>query len=785
MPRYYEGPYWTSPAQQRVSPQYFRKPGWTDQDSRRFAREMGDGWYWSQQHHSYVAVEDGITTTHDLASQLAAGTGNDQLAAQFWVGAARLVHDTAAARVHALHAELGLDQRRRGELSVTERAALHAAENRAATAGEVVTRAAVIADYGVEAAGQVAAELEHHEVARVYDYLHDPDYYAQIEADPARQADYVTDVSTHAHALVAMGYTAGRLRALDHEHVAGGPGATTPPAQWPVEQAWRQGCRAAYTEYIIDYGNDGHPENDRTMKPAQQARFDAAVREVVEWSGASEGMVRGHMRDAAYLHGQDPGHDHDPDRFAPPDWVLTGVPTDGKDFTPRTAAQIRDYLFSQLYYDSLTDDAQRVAYLDGLTEDGQQLAAGGYTVEQLQINDAVIQQAAKDSDRDSHVDDAAGLTGPDNPDSSAAARRQTAQQWYPPALSTRDILGMQSRPIAVDLLDELDQARAQLEAGDIEPEREHELVNYIEHLQDRAHAAATTAQQAYPQDYSVADDPEDYRFHHTGGESLLPVPADYTEHPDADRSGLASADTESLTDDERRALAHLRGRTTMGTFATGLDDWTDERWTSALDGLTAAGYPIQQVHATGADDPTVTSGWVIGHAGHAERAGQAERAGDAGAGTVTGAALPGLYRGGELWWASYGSDEYVTAGERGDAGDHTAGRDLTSAAILHDALHGDGPAVPAEQAAHADGQHPSATQHTTHRHHLAGDGGDQAGQARCADSVAAAHQAVTADPPRITDQAQTGHQHSADTAVEYGRADQDHHADGAGSDELA
>jgi hypothetical protein len=687
MPRYYEGPYWTeSPAQQRLSPQYLRKPGWTDQDSRRVAREHGEAWYWSQQHHRYVAVDDGITTTHDLAAQLAAGTGNDKLAAQFWVGAARLVHDTAAARVHALHAELGIDQRRRAELSATERATLHAAENRAATAWEVVTRAAVIADHGVETGAEVAAELEHHEVDRVYDYLHDPAYYAQIEADPARQADYVTGASAHAHALVAMGYTAQHLRALDHEHVAGGPGATTPQVQWPVEQAWREGCRAAYTEYIIDYGNDGHPENDRTMKPAQQARFDTAVREVAQWSGASEDMVRGHMRDAAYLHGQDPGHDHDPDRFAPPTWALTGVPTDDKDFNTYTAVQIRDYLFSQPYYDSLTHDAQRAAYLDGLTEDGQQLAAGGYTVEQLQSHDAAIQHAAKDSDRDSHADEAAGPTGPD---SSAAQRPQTTQEWYPPALSSRDISGRESRPIAADLLDELDQARAQLEAGDIEPEREHELAEYIEHLQDSAHAAATAPEQSYPQDYSVADDPEDYRFHHDVGESPLPVLADYPEHLDVYRSGLAIADTESLTDDERRVLAHLRGQTPMGKFATGPHDWTGD-----------------------------------------------------------------------------------------------AGRDLANAEILHDALYDDGPPVPAEQAAHADGQHPSATQHTTHRHPLAGGGGDQARQARCADAVAAAHQAVTADTPRITDQTHTGHQHSADTA-EHGPADQDQHTDGAGSDALA
>ncbi len=134
----------------------------------------------------------------------------------------------------------------------------------------------------------------------------------------------------------------------DHRAAVHDTGITTPSAMLSVEQAWREGCRQAYTEYIIDYGNDGRPNDDRRMTPAQRARFDTAVREVAHWSGASETRVRAHMRDAAYLHGQDPGHDTDPDRFTPPDWILTGVPTGGNESQPQVAAamdrEVRDSL---------------------------------------------------------------------------------------------------------------------------------------------------------------------------------------------------------------------------------------------------------------------------------------------------------------------------------------------------------------------------------------------------------------------------------------------------------
>lgn len=68
---------------------------------------------------------------------------------------------------------------------------------------------------------------------------------------------------------------------------------------------------------------------------------------------------------------------------------------------------------------------------------------------------------------------------------------------------------------------------------------------------------------------------------------------------------------DTLTDDERRVLAHITGRTRSGGFANQFYDWDAGRWDRALGYLTAVGYVIRWVHGTVADDPTVTGGYVI------------------------------------------------------------------------------------------------------------------------------------------------------------------------------
>jgi hypothetical protein len=63
--------------------------------------------------------------------------------------------------------------------------------------------------------------------------------------------------------------------------------------------------------------------------------------------------------------------------------------------------------------------------------------------------------------------------------------------------------------------------------------------------------------------------------------------------------------------DARRALAHIKGRTVTGRFACPLFNMPAERWALALDELRARRHRIEWTYGTVADDPTVTGGWVL------------------------------------------------------------------------------------------------------------------------------------------------------------------------------
>lgn len=199
-----------------------------------------------------------------------------------------------------------------------------------------------------------------------------------------------------------------------------------------------------------------------------------------------------------------------------------------------------------------------------------------------------------------------------------------------------------------DNKDRNQQTRGRIESAGIQDEDRHHLAERVEHLSERA--AEAIIAEAGPQSDQVRKDEladlaawrSDDGYTATAQEvaerrassiseqenTALAIGWEH-EQLDAERRGWGAAtraDTEggnsayptagageSLSD-ERRALAHIRGRTTMGKFAAGLYDWSDERWTGAINGLTAAGYPVQQVHGTIADDPTVTRGWVFSDA---------------------------------------------------------------------------------------------------------------------------------------------------------------------------
>lgn len=62
--------------------------------------------------------------------------------------------------------------------------------------------------------------------------------------------------------------------------------------------------------------------------------------------------------------------------------------------------------------------------------------------------------------------------------------------------------------------------------------------------------------------------------------------------------------------DDRRALAHILGRTRQGAFACRLWDWDERRWLASVSRLSDE-YPIRWVFGRVADEPSVTGGYVI------------------------------------------------------------------------------------------------------------------------------------------------------------------------------
>ena len=110
-----------------------------------------------------------------------------------------------------------------------------------------------------------------------------------------------------------------RLDAPDQQE-----GRTDSPAEIPVDaddpdQLWRRLCAVEYTIYVRERGNDGPPESELPTSN-QQAEATATAERLSAIVQFPAGTLRARAAGAAFAHGQDPGTDDDPDRYAPPSW---------------------------------------------------------------------------------------------------------------------------------------------------------------------------------------------------------------------------------------------------------------------------------------------------------------------------------------------------------------------------------------------------------------------------------------------------------------------------------
>jgi hypothetical protein len=78
-------------------------------------------------------------------------------------------------------------------------------------------------------------------------------------------------------------------------------------------------CAVEYTIYVRERGNDGPPESELPTSN-QQAEATATAERLSAIVQFPAGTLRARAAGAAFAHGQDPGTDDDPDRYAPPSW---------------------------------------------------------------------------------------------------------------------------------------------------------------------------------------------------------------------------------------------------------------------------------------------------------------------------------------------------------------------------------------------------------------------------------------------------------------------------------
>lgn len=322
----------------------------------------------------------------------------------------------------------------------------------------------------------------------------------EVVGDGQAEDSYIDGVHGRAQALVASGYTAAKLDALDSEARAtetrardtgGGHTDEANRAAAELDAAWYTGAKITYREHIIGYGNDGRPEDDRQLPADDSAQRDASVDLIAGRTGLESGFIREQMWEAAFAEGRSHGGDGEPDYFAA-DWeyltaeaarrteILMGWSGDAA--TGMTTAQLRGEWPSEA--DAVADCEHRTAPA-AQDEAGAELA-GAHAGDRL----AVEQEAdrAEAEELAFWADIAEALNGDSTEDATLTTKTEA---WLQAEATKTQAWLVENAPVA-------------------------------EHDGDAEH----------PQEWSVSDPDE------SG-----PVPNEFTAEPDAYRSGPHGGDT--------------------------------------------------------------------------------------------------------------------------------------------------------------------------------------------------------------------------------------------------
>ncbi|MGH3867247.1 MAG: hypothetical protein ACRDQ4_14110 [Pseudonocardiaceae bacterium] len=243
-----------------------------EEDKReRYAQFGSDpSWYWSDHHGRHVLIEDGETTTDDLAAQRAEGWGDPVAEADYWVMVASMTVDAAARRVTQAREADAESPTFDNLLLVTDAERAY---------GDAVT----IHDAMLDAADDARA----HETS-----------------ERAHLIDIARDAERH-----AMGDAMGEVHPASEKE-----------RQDDLDNAWRLAVTITHAEGLIEYGNDGPYESDRSLPTYDRNLRDYVIAHIAQETGVSTGYLKKEILDTVHDYFRAHGTDDDPDFFAPPNW---------------------------------------------------------------------------------------------------------------------------------------------------------------------------------------------------------------------------------------------------------------------------------------------------------------------------------------------------------------------------------------------------------------------------------------------------------------------------------